>query len=108
MTKEQLIEKEIKRLKNLYPDMSPQMIGRADALIRNIAFMSVTLDGLQEAINGQTIISGGGAVGVYNSMVKNLGNAIKQLNEMAGMKPDAKSGKDEKPDAFKAIRGGKV
>ena len=114
---EQAIENEIERLNGLYPDISPETKGRVCALIKNAAFLTVMLDSLQDSIikkggvadtyqNGQNQ-SGtktSPEVNAYNSMVKNLGTVLKQINDMAGMKPAGKTGTKEVPDPFQAIR----
>lgn len=50
-TKEQKIKKEISRLKKVFKDLDKNLLQTVDSLIRTAAFMSVSLEELQEIIN---------------------------------------------------------
>ena len=88
------INKEIKRLKELFKKMDETKLKLAEKLIENAAFMSVTLDELKEDIrdNGvkEEYCNGENQYGYkesvesknYNTMIKNYMNIIKQLNDM--------------------------
>lgn len=94
LTKDERIKKEIRRLKNIYSKMDPDVKKVTQSLIENAAFMAVTLDDLQEIINKDGVISEyqNGAnqwgtkktpeVEVYNTMVKNHMAIIKQLTDL--------------------------
>lgn len=116
--KESRIKKEINRLKKLYKDMEPDTMKRVIALINNAAFMTITLEDLQLAINKDGGISkyqnGENQFGtkkspeveIYNTMIKNLASIIKQLTDLTpiaslpngpqeGNKPEDKKDKDD-------------
>lgn len=99
MTKEAKIKKEIKRYSQLFAGMDESKKQVASALIEKAAFMGVSLDELQEIIDGkgyvETYQNGANQSGykkcseveIYNTMIKNYGTIIKQLNDML---PDSK------------------
>ena len=92
--KQQMIAKEIKRLSKTCQDMSEDKTATADGLIKEAAFMSVTLLDLKTSINKQGCVSvyQNGAnqwgtkkspeVDVYNTMIKNYITIIKQLADL--------------------------
>jgi hypothetical protein len=117
LTKEQRISKEMSRLKKLFKDIPKNIMNSVLALIRNAAFMTVTLEDLQEEINkngavseyqngeNQWGIKKSPEVEIYNTMIKNLSTVIKQLTELV---PVGSTPKSKKPDAFeKLIRRGR-
>jgi hypothetical protein len=55
--KDSLIKKEITRLKRIFKDLDKNKIDTVQSLIKNAAFMSVTLEDLQETINRDGAIS---------------------------------------------------
>lgn len=106
LTKEDRIKKEINRLKKLYKDMPENTMKKVISLIENAAFMTVTLEDLQDAINKNGTISeyknGENQYGtkkspeveVYNTMIKNHMGIIKQLTDLMPEKPDIKKEDD--------------
>jgi hypothetical protein len=117
LTKEQRISKEMSRLKKLFKDIPKNIMNSVLALIRNAAFMTVTLEDLQEEINkngavseyqngeNQWGIKKSPEVEIYNTMIKNLSTVIKQLTELV---PVGSTPKSKEPDAFeKLIRRGR-
>lgn len=94
LTKEERIKKEINRLKRLFKNMPKTTMDKVISLIENAAFMSITLEDLQESINknGVTIEYQNGEnqwgtkkspeVEIYNTMIKNHMGIIKQLTEL--------------------------
>lgn len=98
--------------------MEPDTMKRVIALINNAAFMTITLEDLQLAINKDGGISkyqnGENQFGtkkspeveIYNTMIKNLASIIKQLTDLTpiaslpngpqeGNKPEDKKDKDD-------------
>jgi len=94
MGKEERIKKEIRRLKRIFNKMDDDTKKATQSLIENAAFMTVTLEDLQETINREGVISEyqNGAnqwgtkkspeVEVYNTMIKHYMNIIKQLTDL--------------------------
>lgn len=94
LDKEKRVSKEITRLKKLFKDVPKDTMNAVMALIRNAAFMTVTLEDLQEAINENGVISEyqngenqwgtkkSPEVEIYNTMIKNLASVIKQLSDL--------------------------
>lgn len=92
--KESNIKKEINRLKKLFEKVPAKTLDKVKSLIENAAFMTVTLDDLQDAINRKGVVeeyqNGANQKGfkktceveVYNTMVKNQIAIFKQLNEI--------------------------
>lgn len=88
------IKKEIAKLKRLFKDMEKDTMNTVSSLIRNAAFMAVTLDDLQETINIEGAVSEyqngenqwgtkkSPEVEVYNTMIKNHMAIIKQLSDL--------------------------
>lgn len=113
LTKEEKIKKEFNRLKRIFKNLPKDKKDTAISLIRNAAFMTVTLDELQEAINQNGVVSEyqNGAnqwgtkkspeVEVYNTMIKNHMNVIKQLCELL---PD-ESKKAVQDDLMNFVKG---
>lgn len=94
LTKEERIKKEFNRLKRIFKDLPKDKKDTAVSLIRNAAFMTVTLDDLQESINKNGVISEyqngenqwgtkkSPEVDIYNTMIKNHMAVIKQLCDL--------------------------
>ncbi len=97
------IKSKLRDLNKIFKDMDENKKKTVNSLIENVAFMSVMLDELQEhiAVNGTTSEYQNGAnqwgtkkspeVEVYNSMIKNHMNAIRQLTDLLkedGQEPD--------------------
>lgn len=105
--KDARIKKEIKKLKKQFGGMDKKTLDIVESLIRNAAFMSVTLDDLQEILNEEGLTSeyqnGENQWGVkkspeaelYNTMVKNHMSIIKQLADMV-----PKQERKEEDDGF--------
>lgn len=89
--KNKRIKAEINRLRKLLKSLPKDTLAAAASLIRNVAFMSVTLDDLQETINrdGATSFYKNGEnqfgtkkspeIETYNSMIKNYMASMQQL-----------------------------
>lgn len=93
-TKEELISKEMRKLKKIFRFLDKDRRIIAEKLCKKAAFMDVTLDEMQEQITeeGYVIegINGNGfkvkmdhpAVKSYNTMIKNYNMVVKQLAEL--------------------------
>lgn len=91
LTKEKKIKKELAKLKKILADIDEDRKKAVEKLIGNVAFMAVTLDELQDAINEKGCIeeyqNGNNQFGykesseikVYNSLIKNYTTSMKQL-----------------------------
>ncbi|HZK52971.1 MAG TPA: hypothetical protein VFC84_02020 [Desulfosporosinus sp.] len=92
--KDAKIKKEILKLKRLFKNMEKSTMDTVSSLIRNAAFMAVTLDDLQETINLEGAVSeyknGENQFGtkkspeveIYTSMIEKYMKAIKQLSDL--------------------------
>jgi len=95
LTKEQKIRKEITRLRGVFRDLDPNKKKTVEPLIKNAAFMAVSLDDLQERINeeGYTEEYKNGpnqfgrkqseAVKTHIAMTKNYAAIMKALADLA-------------------------
>ena len=95
VSKEDRILKETKRLNLIFKNIDKNKFKTAKSLIENAAFMTITLEDLQETINEEGVISkyqnGENQYGtkkspeveIYNAMIKNHTSIIKQLTELA-------------------------
>lgn len=93
-SKEEKINLEIKKLNAIFTKLEAKTKKAVHSLIENAAFMSVTLAELQEKINIEGVteqykngenqygIKKSATVEVYNQMVKNHMNIMKQLTEL--------------------------
>lgn len=93
--KEKKIKKEIARLKKVFRDLDKNKLQTVESLIRNAAFMAVSLEELQEIINveGYTEEYQNGAnqsgrkqseaVKTHIAMTKNHASIMKQLADLA-------------------------
>lgn len=98
ISKEERINKEIRRLKRIFKKMDDDTKKVTQSLVENAAFMAVTLEDLQETINREGVVSEyqNGAnqwgtkkspeVEVYNTMIKHYMIIVKQLTDLL---PDA-------------------
>jgi predicted transcriptional regulator len=98
ISKEERINKEIRRLKRIFKKMDDDTKKVTQSLVENAAFMAVTLEDLQETINREGVVSEyqNGAnqwgtkkspeVEVYNTMIKHYMSIVKQLTDLL---PDA-------------------
>lgn len=94
LTKDQKIKKEIARLKKVFRDLDKNKLQTVESLIRNAAFMAVSLEELQEIINveGYTEEYKNGAnqsgrkqseaVKTHIAMTKNHATIMKQLADL--------------------------
>ena len=92
--KDAKIKKEMLKLKRLFRDMEKSTMDTVFSLIKNAAFMAVTLDDLQETINLEGVMSEykngenqwgtkkSPEVEIYNAMIKNHMTIIKQLSDL--------------------------
>ena len=99
MDKDKRIKKEIERLSKIFQDLSKEKKDTVASLVRNAAFMTVTLDDLQNKMNQEGVVSEyqNGAnqwgtkkspeVEIYNTMIKNHCAIIKQLTDLLPKEP---------------------
>ena len=92
--KDARIKKEMSKLRRLFRDMEKSTMDTVSSLIKNAAFMAVTLDDLQETINLEGAISTyqngenqsgtkkSPEVEIYNTMIKNHMAIMKQLSDL--------------------------
>lgn len=94
LAKEKKIKAEFNKLKRLFKEMDKDTMTTVISLIRNAAFMIVTLEDLQETINiigpvseyqngeNQFGTKKSPEVEIYNTMIKNHMTIIKQLSDL--------------------------
>ena len=94
LTKEQKIKKEIARLKRVFKDLDKNKLQTVESLIKNAAFMAVSLEELQEIINAEGYVveyqngenqkctKQSDAVKSHIAMTKNHAAIIKQLTDL--------------------------
>lgn len=94
LSKDKQIKKEFNRLKRIFKDIPTDKKNTVLSLIRNAAFMTITLDELQETINRNGVISEyqngenqwgtkkSPEVEIYNTMIKNHMQVMKQLTDL--------------------------
>lgn len=94
LTKEQKIKKEIARLKRVFKDLDKNKLQTVESLIKNAAFMAVSLEELQEIINDEGYVveyqnsenqkgtKQSDAVKTHIAMTKNHAAIIKQLTDL--------------------------
>lgn len=81
------------RYKKMFKDSDKQKLAANEDLIKNIAFMTTTLEKLQDEIKEKGVIENfsqgkqnflreSPALKSYNSTIKNYTSAIKQLNDL--------------------------
>jgi histone H3/H4 len=92
--KDKRIKKEILKLRELFKEIAPKTFESVLSLVKNAAFMTITLEDLQEAINEDGTIStyknGENQFGtkkspeveVYNTMIKNHMGIMRQLTDL--------------------------
>lgn len=105
LEKNKRIKKEYQKLKKLFKNTDKNQVIIIDNLIENVAFMSITLKDLQQAINekgftenykhgeNQHGIKKIPEIDIYNVMIKNYNQTVKQLREIA--LAEAENGADE-------------
>lgn len=93
-SKDARIKKEMTRLGKQFSNIDKKTLDTVQSLIRNAAFMAVTLDDLQETLNTEGLVSeyqnGENQWGtkkspeaeLYNTMIKNHMSIIKQLTDL--------------------------
>ncbi len=103
-----LIKKEISRLRKIFKDLDKDKWDTAFSMIKNAAFMIVTLEDLQETINREGAVSEyqngenqwgtkkSPEVEIYNTMIKNHMAIIKQLSDLLPKQPS----KQDTDDGF--------
>ncbi len=94
MTKDKEIKKEIDKLNNIFKDIPEDKKSLCEGLIKNAAFMYVTLEELQEEVNengamikyqsgnGFDTIKDNPAQKAYTTMISRYSGIIDQLNKM--------------------------
>lgn len=94
LEKEKRVKKEIRRLNTIFKNLERDTKSGLKSLIENAAFMSITLEDLQESINKDGPISTyqngenqwgtkkSPEVEIYNTMVKNHMAIMKQLTDL--------------------------
>ena len=92
--KDKAIKKEMSRLRRIFRDLEKDKMDTALSLIKNAAFMTVTLEDLQITINRVGSVSEyqngenqwgtkkSPEVEIYNTMIKNHMTIIKQLSDL--------------------------
>ena len=92
--KEERIKKEISRLNTIFRGLEKKTKKVAESLIKNAAFMTITLEDLQEKINTDGPVSEyqngenqwgtkkSPEVEIYNTMIKNHSTIMKQLSDL--------------------------
>jgi hypothetical protein len=103
MSRDTRISAEIEKLKLIYTDLSDNQKDLVDDLIRNAAFMTITLQDLQAIINekGVTVEYQNGAnqwgtkqspeIEVYNKIIANYLKIVKQLSDLIPQKQISES-----------------
>lgn len=88
------IKREIARLNRIFKNLPKDKLSTAASLIRNAAFMTITLDDLQATMNEQGVVDKyqngenqwgykkSPQVEIYNTMIKNHLAIIKQLCDL--------------------------
>jgi len=107
MSKDDRVKKEYRRLKTIFRDLDKNMKNTVDSLIKNAAFMSVSLEDLQEIINREGYIveyqngenqkgtKQSDAVKTHIAMTKNHASVMKQLTDLTPPERKKKSRLEE-------------
>lgn len=113
--KGKLIKKEMLRLKKIFKNLEKDKWDTALSLIKNAAFMTITLEDLQETINREGAVSKyqngenqwgtkkSPEVEIYNTMIKNHMAIIKQLADL--LPKDLPKDQEDGFDGFVSDRG---
>ena len=92
--KEKRIRKETRRLKTIFRDLEPNKLNTVDALIARAAFITISLQDLEEQLNqdgwveeyqngrNQSGLKKSAAADVHISLTKNLNAIMKQLLDL--------------------------
>lgn len=106
LEKDARIKKEMLKLKRLFKDMEKSTMDTVLSLIKNAAFMSITLEDLQETINIEGAIAKyqngenqwgtkkSPEVDIYNTMIKNHMAIIRQLSDLLPKAANVGAGDD--------------
>lgn len=106
LTKDDRMKKEILRIKKLLRELPEDRLKIVDGMIKRAAFMQVTLEDLEEDIKAFGTVENftqtrdieydreRPAVRIYNTLVKNYANAMKQIVDMLPQQ-DASKKKDQ-------------
>jgi hypothetical protein len=93
LTKEEMIKKEMRRLKRIYKDLDGRKKQVVDGLIHEAAYMRATLDELRKMIDEKgpidempqgdySILREHPAVKTYNTMIQRYTTVMKQLTDL--------------------------
>lgn len=94
MSKEERIQKEVKRLTGLFENIEPKLKKIVTPLVEKAGFMQITLEDLQSYINENGVteeyqngkeqwgIKKSPQVEIYNTMIKNYSAIIRQLTDL--------------------------
>lgn len=106
LEKEARISEEKKKLNRIFTKVEPKTKKAVRSLIENAAFMSVTLEDLQDSINKNGVISEyqngenqwgtkkSPEVEIYNTMIKNHMAVMKQLTDLLPKQDPSKKDDD--------------
>ncbi len=95
LSKDQKIKREITRLKSVFKELDKNKLRTVESLIRNAAFMAVSLEELQAIINAEGYVveyqngenqhgtKQSDAVKTHIAMTKNHASIVKQLTDLA-------------------------
>lgn len=112
--KKDRIKKEIKRISTSFSALNTKTKNTVKSLIENAAFMSITLQDLQNKINRDGVtenyknganqfgVKKSAEVEVYNAMIKNYSSVIKQITDL--VPKEVPKTPDDGFDAFVASR----
>ena len=116
LSKDEKMSREFNRIKRILKDIPKNRKDAALSLMKNAAFMTVTLDDLQDEINEKGCISTyqngenqwgtkkSPEVEVYNAMIKNHSSIIKQLTDLIPGQDDSNKKEDELMEFIKKPR----
>ena len=115
LTKEQKIKKEIARLKRVFKDLDKNKLQTVESLIKNAAFMAVSLEELQEIINAEGYVveyqngenqkgtKQSDAVKTHIAMTKNHAAIIKQLTDLVPPEKKKESKREVPEPRFREV-----
>lgn len=111
------IDKEIKKIKTILKDLPEDRIKSVESLMRNAAFMTITLEDLQSTIKENGVVSEyqngdnqwgtkkSPEVEIYNVMIKNYMALMKQITDMLPtIDPVGKQAADELMNFVKSAK----
>lgn len=106
ISKDDRMKREILRIKKLLRDLPDEKLKMADGIIKRAAFMQVTLEDLEEDIKAYGTVENFSqtrdieydrerpAVRIYNTLVKNYSNAMKQIVDLLPQQQDGMKKQD--------------